>query len=482
MDEKKMVDSARRILLHDAIEAFSGNAVGYRNRVDLVFFKDGLGMRGSFDSFMDVTRSELANDRINTIIAQVRERFVGFDPFIQKTKRGTLRYAVIRSLGTSSISFVLNARGDIDSARDAIASFAATSDVENILITLTEPESDVSVGSEYELIKGSDVLEASLAGAQLKVHVQGFFQNNLVMADDTGGYQIPYADNENPEDGAEVIRFNHNNNHKFVIHYLNAAEARELIELGVGWVYNLNDYGDILDDPAVTAGDTVGRLGSATHTGRTSNWANVTVVAEADQRPKMERVVPAAGVGVAMAVVGAQEAGFDAFSYVGAVRPPSAPRADSFGRIVFGLGPESELVTSGMADKAGITPVATTTDNFTWDGYYLLMPRLEATSERLKNATFTNIVTGGPARDLHPDFTDPANAGYGKIVAVGYPAGTPLQPGQIVNGGGVLQPPVDEYARRVVDLFEPHPSWDFITNPSEGDLRWSLVFNMGSLP
>jgi prepilin-type N-terminal cleavage/methylation domain-containing protein len=305
---------------------------------------------------------------------------------------------------------------------------------------------------------------------------------NLVMADDTGGYQIPYADNENPEDGAEVIRFNHNNNHKFVIHYLNAAEARELIELGVGWVYNLNDYGDILDDPAVTAGDTVGRLGSATHTGRTSNWANVTVVAEADQRPKMERVVPAAGVGVAMAVVGAQEAGFDAFSYVGAVRPPSAPRADSFGRIVFGLGPESELVTSGMADKAGITPVATTTDNFTWDGYYLLMPRLEATSERLKNATFTNIVTGGPARDLHPDFTDPANAGYGKIVAVGYPAGTPLQPGQIVNGGGVLQPPVDEYARRVVDLFEPHPSWDFITNPSEGDLRWSLVFNMGSLP
>jgi 23S rRNA (uracil1939-C5)-methyltransferase len=183
MDEKKMVDSARRILLHDAIEAFSGNAVGYRNRVDLVFFKDGLGMRGSFDSFVDVTRSELANDRINTIIAQVRERFVGFDPFIQKTKRGTLRYAVIRSLDTSSISFVLNARGDIDSARDAIASFAATSDVENILITLTEPESDVSVGSEYELIKGSDVLEASLAGAQLKVHVQGFFQNNLVMAD-----------------------------------------------------------------------------------------------------------------------------------------------------------------------------------------------------------------------------------------------------------------------------------------------------------
>ncbi|MCB2218393.1 MAG: prepilin-type N-terminal cleavage/methylation domain-containing protein [Desulfobulbaceae bacterium] len=306
---------------------------------------------------------------------------------------------------------------------------------------------------------------------------------NLVMADDTGRYQIPYADNENPEDGAEVIRFNHNNNHKFVIHYLNAAEARELIELGVGWLYNLNDYGDILDDPAVTAGDTVGRLGSVTHTGRTSNWANVTVVDEADQRPKMERVVPAAGVGVAMAVVGASSPTATDFIYVGAVRPPSAPRADSFGRIVFGLGSESELVTSGMADKAGITPIATTTDNFTWDGYYLLLPRLEATSERLKNAAaFNNVVTGGPARNLHAGFTNPANASYGKIVAVGYPAGTPLQPGQIVNGGGVLQPAVAGYARRVVDLFEPHPSWDSITNPTEGDLRWSLVFNKGSLP
>ena len=183
-----MVGRARRILLHDDVVAFSGPSSGYRNRVDLVFFKDGLGMRDSFDSFVDVTRSELATDRINSIIAQVRERFVGFDPFIQKAKRGTLRYAVIRALETSSISFVLNARGDVDRAREAIASFAAESDVENVLITFTEPSSDVSVSSEYEIIKGSDVLEASLVGVALRVHVQGFFQNNLVMAQKMHGF------------------------------------------------------------------------------------------------------------------------------------------------------------------------------------------------------------------------------------------------------------------------------------------------------
>jgi prepilin-type N-terminal cleavage/methylation domain-containing protein len=310
---------------------------------------------------------------------------------------------------------------------------------------------------------------------------------NLVMTDSSVTnyrYQIPYADNENFDDGPEVIRFNHNNNHKFVIHYLNADEAKELIELGVSAVYNLNHYGEVLNDPAVSAGQTVGRRGDANHTNRTSNWANVTVVAEADKRPKMERVVPAAGVGVAMAVAGAQTRGSNVFSYVGAVRPPSAPRADSFGRIVFGLGPESELVTSGMATKAGVTPVASMTENYTWDGYYVLMPRLKATSARFKasGTTFANIVTGGSSRNFHANFTTSTHDDYGKIVVVGYPKGTSLTPGQIVNGAGALQPGVDGYARRVVDLLEPHSPWDFVSMPNEEDLRWSLVFNMGSLP
>ncbi|PTN32580.1 type II secretion system protein [Desulfonatronum sp. SC1] len=313
---------------------------------------------------------------------------------------------------------------------------------------------------------------------------------NLVMTDgDTladARYQIPYVDNEDPGDGPEVLRFNHNNNHKFMIHILNDDEARELRNLGVSRMYNLNQYGEVLgsswDGNPVQAGDTVGRRADADHTERTYNWNNVVVVAENDKRPHMEAVVPREGVGVAMSIVGFEADDATEFLYVGAPRPPSAPRADSFGRIVFGLGPETELVTSGMASNAGRTPVATTTENYTWDGYYILMPRLTATSERLKAATFTNIVDANSARNLPTNFNDPANPNRGQIVAVGYPAGTNLTAGEIVNGAGVIQDGVAQYAKRVVDLLEPHATWDFASMPTEQDLRWSLVFNVSELP
>ena len=178
-----MVEKARRILMHDRIESFSGRGEGYRNRVDLVFFDGGLGMRESFDSFIDFEHVDSANERINTILSQIRERFVGFDPFIVRTKRGTMRYAVIRSLDSDSVSFVLNRNGDTARAKSAIEEFARTSDVSNVLITYTDPESDVSFGSDFEVVKGSQLLEATLAGARLKVHVQGFFQTNLEMAE-----------------------------------------------------------------------------------------------------------------------------------------------------------------------------------------------------------------------------------------------------------------------------------------------------------
>ncbi|MFT4308108.1 MAG: hypothetical protein ACMXYM_01950 [Candidatus Woesearchaeota archaeon] len=179
-----MVEKARRILMHDRIESFSGRGEGYRNRVDLVFFDGGIGMRESFDSFVDLERVGSANSRINSILAQVRERFVGFDPFTLKNRLGTMRYAVIRSLDSDSVSFVVNRKGDIDRARSAIEDFARSSDVTNVLITYTDPQSDVSVASDYDVIKGSDVLDATLADAHLKVHIQGFFQTNLEIAEE----------------------------------------------------------------------------------------------------------------------------------------------------------------------------------------------------------------------------------------------------------------------------------------------------------
>lgn len=181
MDEESMVDQAKRILLYEDIDRFSGPKSGYRNRVDLSFFPSGLGMRKTFDSFIDTERIDIATPKVNEIIGQVRS-LIDVDTFDQKRKSGALRYAVIRCLDTSCVSFVVNAKADLSLARSAIEEFSRTTDAHNVLITYMHPDSDMSIGSEYDVIKGSEFLEATLGGAKLKVHAQGFFQNNTQMA------------------------------------------------------------------------------------------------------------------------------------------------------------------------------------------------------------------------------------------------------------------------------------------------------------
>lgn len=190
MNTDEMIARAERILLFKGVEAFSKSPTGYRNRMDFVFFTGGIGMRdGSHDSFIDMESAELASPRVNELFGEVRSAFADVDAFDVKRKRGTYRYAVIRALDTSTISFVLNAQSDrLDDARAHIADFSKQTSAENVLITLTNKDSDVSTSSEYEVVKGSDLLEATILDAKLQVHAQGFFQNNSEMAEQMHTY------------------------------------------------------------------------------------------------------------------------------------------------------------------------------------------------------------------------------------------------------------------------------------------------------
>ncbi len=312
---------------------------------------------------------------------------------------------------------------------------------------------------------------------------------NLVMTEDDGGdisnYQIPYVDNQDPADGREVLRWNHHNGWKHVIHILNEDEAAELRSLGITRIYNLNHYGDVWENlpSGWTSGETLGRqadhiAGSheADHPGRTGNWAAVSVVDPDDMRPALERVTPQAGVGVAMSMVGFDG---DEWRYVSRATPPHG-RNNYFGRIVFGLGPESELVTSGMAASSGVTPVATTTDNYTWDGYYLTLPRLEATSERLKDDAATifvaanNLAGGGVARAPGTNLTDPDDSHFGEVVVFGYERG---------GHQGLGNPDFNEnnpagLIMRGVNILDSMEPWDFHINHGQHDLRWSMDFSI----
>jgi prepilin-type N-terminal cleavage/methylation domain-containing protein len=297
---------------------------------------------------------------------------------------------------------------------------------------------------------------------------------NLVMTDGetlaNANYQVPYVDNQDPADGKEVLRHNHNQNFKFMIHHLNAAEAQELRNLGISRVFNLNDYGDVLNNlpEGASAGETVGRLDSAAHTGRTNNWQNVKIVAAGDQRPFMEEIRVDEGVGVIMSMVGANADG--GFEYVGVKKPASG--GNYFGRIIFGLGPESELVTRGIATNSGLTPTATYSEDFTWGGYYIVMPRLSATVARLQETepkpAFDNIATGGPAEAFYEDFLT-----SGEVLALGMERGTDYQPGWIT---GAVNDNNRNFTRRIVDLLDPMPDWEFDSNPVHTDLRWAIAF------
>lgn len=185
MDPGEIVEQARRVLMRREVGFVPGPASHYRARMDFVFFPGGLGLRepGSHDRFVDTPASELAVPRINELLARVRERFLDLDPFDARAKRGTLRYCVIRSLKTASVSFVVDPRGErLAEVGAAIEAFARESDCENVLVTRVPSETDVSTSDDYDVVKGSDLLEAELGGARLFVHVQGFFQNDVEVA------------------------------------------------------------------------------------------------------------------------------------------------------------------------------------------------------------------------------------------------------------------------------------------------------------
>jgi len=176
----------------DDIKVFSGEEWFYRNRMDMVFTKNGIGFRekGSWKWKVDVKECVISNRRLNDLITEVWDNFGAVDPFDTKTHAGTYRYAVIRTpQNDSSISFVLNK----DSSRcgeavEKIKDFSRKSSANNILVTYVSQVTDVSTGTDFIVIKGSEMLEETFLGKKFRYSAQGFFQNNHEMAERMHSY------------------------------------------------------------------------------------------------------------------------------------------------------------------------------------------------------------------------------------------------------------------------------------------------------
>ncbi|MGV8171480.1 MAG: 23S rRNA (uracil(1939)-C(5))-methyltransferase RlmD [Candidatus Woesearchaeota archaeon] len=193
IDYNSQLDNKKKQLAHsiqvesDSIHVFSDKEYFYRNRMDMMFTPKGIGLRkkGDWRNFIDIEQCVIANEKLNVLIKEIRQNFQNVDFFDVRKNQGTYRYAVTRTPGnTSSISFVLNEdstkTGD---AIDKIKHYAKTSTAENIIVTYVPRQTDMSISEEFFVVKGKDMLTENYLDKEFTYSVQGFFQNNTVMAE-----------------------------------------------------------------------------------------------------------------------------------------------------------------------------------------------------------------------------------------------------------------------------------------------------------
>lgn len=176
-----------RTLRFEDIPIFSGEEYFYRERMDMVFHPRGLGFREkrSWQKIVDVAKCVIANEDLNDLIKEIRDYFRDVDCFDPVTRAGTFRFAVIRTPPSdSAVSIVLNKDSDeLDDARNKIEDYAGKSSARNVLVTFVPHNSGLSISEDYFVVKGSDRLCENYLGRTFQYHVQGFFQNNHVMAE-----------------------------------------------------------------------------------------------------------------------------------------------------------------------------------------------------------------------------------------------------------------------------------------------------------
>ena len=257
---------------------------------------------------------------------------------------------------------------------------------------------------------------------------------NLVIEDITAGtYQIPPVSNQDPDDGAEVLADEFNARNHFHIHHLDAAEAEELKQSGIAKLFNLNDYSGLDNAIADTTNDVL-----------------LVAVADADKGVSMVEVTPAPGVGVAMIGCGKVAAGTWAAANL-TERGWGEP--DWFGRIVFGMGTECGLITSGIIINAAHCPGGIqNAENVTYNDYNLVLPRLEATVTRMTAIAdpLTNV------------FTDCDAAAGLQLLGMAYDE-EPVDPYIIANND-------DKLKTRFFTIDEAQEKWQFTTQCPEGHM------------
>lgn len=181
---------ARGITLPE-VSTHSDNAYNYRNRMDFVFTKEGLGLRekGDWKKLLHVAQCPISNAKLNQLLNEVNEWFTAVKPdvFDVKATTGTFRYAVIRApehTTDSAITFVLNRDSPVlEAQKRLVLEFAKTTSAKNVLIGTVISKTDMSISDDATVVKGNSHVTEKLLGKTMTYHSQAFFQNNTKMAE-----------------------------------------------------------------------------------------------------------------------------------------------------------------------------------------------------------------------------------------------------------------------------------------------------------
>lgn len=181
---------ARGIMLPEVSVHFD-SAYEYRNRMDFVFTKEGLGLRekGEWKKLLHVAQCPISNAKLNSLLKEINDWFLHVRPdvFDVQATTGTFRYAVIRApqhTDDSAICFILNRDSPIlEAQKKLILEFAKTTSAKNVLIGTVISKTDMSVSDDAVAVKGGTHVTEKLLGKKMTYHSQAFFQNNTIMAE-----------------------------------------------------------------------------------------------------------------------------------------------------------------------------------------------------------------------------------------------------------------------------------------------------------
>jgi len=207
---------------------------------------------------------------------------------------------------------------------------------------------------------------------------------NIVEETAAGEYQIPAISDDDPDNGAETIAAEFNERNHFRIHYLSEDEVKELKNMGIVNVFNLNSYDAYLEDGSAVKADYDAAAGGPN---------DVALAGTVTKAPTMEKFTLNPDVvtnPIAVMMVGAGVDGTGTWDI------PTEERGwgegDFIGRMVFGFGPENALVTSGLVSNAAHCPGGIqNADNVTYNDYNLVLPRLASTVDATYETAFATV-------------------------------------------------------------------------------------------